>query len=483
MIFLQNGKIRKIENKKLIGNSMSLQFYKSIKNEIDTQKYLNLSSSYSSNTSLTQVQYLNTGFDLYVIMPENSKLAQQVEYNPEVQVIFDTVPSGKSKGIIYKGVIEKITDKEENYEYAKKFARKFRRFKGFFFSRNTFLFKIKPIEIKQIQFDQIKEENVLTFKENTKSVLEKLNFKIKTVIKTWIEATRLPFVTASFGSVFLGTTVAWAVDGVFNLNLFLLTLLGALFVHLGANMLNDFYDHITGNDAGNLFYNELTGGSRVIQKGIFSPEKVILSSIVLLLAGSGIGLYLNAILPGNILLVIGLVGIFFTVGYSTPVLKFSYRGIGEIVVGLAFGMVTTVGSYFVQTGSLNSTVFIASVPLSIFVFLILFINEFQDYRADKASGKKTLVVRIGDKWKAMKVYSIIIFLPYIWVIPFVIFGFLPLWSLIIFITLPMAIIAVKNGSTKYRRIYELLIVNKLTIILHLLISILLSLAFVLDKIL
>lgn len=460
---------------------MSLSFYKNIKNEIDSKNYLFLSTGYSSNISSTQLQYLNNGFEIFVVLPENSKIAQQVDYNPEVQLVFDSASNGKSKGIIYRGIVEKITEKNENFEFAKKFSRKFRRFKSYFFSRKTFVYKIKPIEIKRIQFDQQNDDNVLTFKENEKSSLEKLAFKLKTVVRTWVEATRLPFISASVGSVLLGTAMAWRIGGTFNMTYFLLTLLGAIVVHLGANMLNDYYDHITGNDAANTFHNELTGGSRVIQKGVFSPEKVILSSILFLLSGAGIGLYLNAILPGNMLLFIGIAGIFLCVGYSTPVLKFSYRGFGEFAVGIAFGLLITLGSYFVQSGTISWLPVIASTPLSILVFQILFINEFQDYRADKNSSKKTLVVRIGDKFKAMKVYSAILFLPYIWVIPFAVLGLMPYWSLLIFLTLPLAIIAVKNGSVKYRKIFELLIVNKLTIGIHLLISILLSVGYILDK--
>ncbi len=460
---------------------MSLQLYKNIKKDIDTQKYLYLSSAYSSNIASSQLQYLNRGFDLYVILQDNSKLAQQVEYSPEVQVVFDSASSAKSKGIKYRGVIEKITDKDENYRYAKKFTRRFRRFKKFFFNRKTTLYRIKPIEIRRIQFGNRFNDNVLEFKENDKNAIQKLLFKGKKIIKSWVKATRISFVLTSLVSVLLGAAVAYSETGNFNQYYFWLTLLGTMLIHLGANMLNDFYDHQTGNDQMNFFHNELTGGSRVIQKGVFSKEKVLITSILLLLSGIGIGLFLNYLVGGFGILIIGFVGLFLAIGYSVPGLKFAYRGMGEIAIGLSFGLVITVGSYFVQAANLSFVPFIAAVPAAIFVFLIIYINEFQDYRADKNSGKKTLVVRISSKYKAMRYYSLLIFLPYVWILPFVVFRLLPIWSLLMMLTLPLSIIAIKKGSVKYRKIYELLIVNKLTITIHFLSTLLLAVGFYLKS--
>ncbi len=462
---------------------MSLQLYKNIRKDIDTQKYLFLSTGYASNVSSSQLQYLNNGFDIYVVLHENSQMAQQVEFNPEVKLVFDSASSAKSKGIEYRGVMEKVTDKKTNFEYAKKFTRRFRRFKSYFFSRKTTVYRIKPVEIRRIQFDNRTDESILEFKENDRGYFSKMLFKFGKICKSWKEATRVHLITTSLGSVLLGNAMAWSIRGMFDWTLFGLTVLGTILIHLGANMMNDFHDHLTGNDTFNLFHNEITGGSRIIQKGVFSPEKVLLSSIILLLSGVGLGLYINYLVPGNGLLIFGLIGLVLTIGYSIPGLKLIYRGLGEITLSLAFGMVITVGSYFVQTGgTLEAAPFIAAVPLTFFVLLTLFINEFQDYRADKNADKKTLVVRIGDKWKAMRLFSFLIFLPYVWIVPFVIVGLMPWWSLLMLLTLPLAIIAIRKGSIKYRKIYELLIVNKLTITIHFLTAVLLSLAYILDKI-
>ena len=70
---------------------------------------------------------------------------------------------------------------------------------------------------------------------------------------------------------------------------------------------------------------------------------------------------------------------------------------GELLVGLNFGILITLGSFYVQTKSFSLDVLIASIPLGILVSAILWINEFPDYNADKKVGKKTLVVRFRQK--------------------------------------------------------------------------------------
>jgi len=248
---------------------MSLQLYKNLKRDIDTQKYLFISASYGSNNTSTQLHYVNSGFEVYVVLHQNSQLAQLVEYNPEVKVVIDSASTAKTKGIEYKGIIEKIDDKDQNYDYAKKFTRRFNRFKSYFFSRKTFVYRIKPIQIKRIEFEQQFDDNVLEFKENDRSVWQKMAFKGKTLVRAWKEATRLQYLSTPLASVLLGTIMAWTINDSFNLGKLLLTLLGITLIYLGSNLLNEFFDHIAGKDKTSLFLNSFTGGNKVIQKGVF----------------------------------------------------------------------------------------------------------------------------------------------------------------------------------------------------------------------
>ncbi len=460
---------------------MSFQFYKDIRNEIESHKYIFLSTAVGNNSSSVQVQYFNDGFELYCVIPEKSKMSQQLEFSNNVEAIIDTASKGKSKGILFIGRAEKVSDKDKNIKYTKKLIEKFSRFKNYFIDKNTILIKILPIEIKRINYNTEVEQNVLTFKENKLSNGKAIKQFIISTVRSWVMATRLPFITASLGSVFVGASVAWYQNGRFDLSLFLLTVLGTIFAHLGANMINDYFDHLSGNDVINKCHNQFTGGSRVIQDGIFSPQKVYITSILFFIITTIIGIYLNFVLPGNTLLIIGAIGLFLAGSYSAKPLQLAYRGLGEITVGLAFGITIAIGTYFVQTGEISYLPVLASIPLSILVFLILFINEFQDYSADKQAGKKTLVVRINNKLNAIRVYQVMLFLPFIYIIPFVIMKIFPIWILLTLLPIPIAIKAVQISSVKFRQIKALLPVNQMTIGLHFITAILLTIGFVLGK--
>jgi len=92
---------------------------------------------------------------------------------------------------------------------------------------------------------------------------------------------RAPFLTASITPVVLGTCIAWASTGVFIPEVFILTLLAGIFIHIGSNVANDYYDHKSGTDDINVdFVRPFTGGSRMIQKGWMSPREVFVEAIV-----------------------------------------------------------------------------------------------------------------------------------------------------------------------------------------------------------
>jgi len=298
----------------------------------------------------------------------------------------------------------------------------------------------------------------------------------------WFRATRAPFFTASIASVLLGTGVAWYQTGIFHVKIFGLAMIGAIIAHAGTNMLNDYFDHLSGNDEVNKYYNQFSGGSRIIQNGIFSPKKVLVSSFIAFLIVIVIGLYLNSIIKGNTLLWIGLIGVILGITYSTIPFGLSYSGFGEIAVPLGFGVTVTLGSFFVQTQQLSWLPVISSVPTAILVGLILIINEFQDSEADGLAGKKTVVVRIKNKRKAILIYQILLVFAFVWIIVFVIIRLFPIWTLLTILLIPWLIWIIKNSSNNYDKIQELLPVNASTIGIHFIGTLLLTVGFLLGRI-
>lgn len=299
--------------------------------------------------------------------------------------------------------------------------------------------------------------------------------------RIWIKAFRVPFLTATILPVLLGSVIAWHRMGSFNWLYFLLTLIGASLLHSATNLTNDYFDHKTGNDEANVHPTPFSGGSRVIQDRLLEPRKILYAALISFLIGSVIGLYLNWKLSSNIILILGIIGVFCGFFYTAAPLRIGYRGIGELIVGLCFGPLLVLGSFYVQTEAFSLTALAASIPLGILMALVLYINEFPDYEADKSVNKRTLVVILG-KERAIKIYHFLLCLVYIFTLSAIILGTLPIYTLIIFISLPLAFKIYAVSKKNFDRIDELLPANAMTIGLHSFIGLLLTTAFILDRI-
>lgn len=272
-------------------------------------------------------------------------------------------------------------------------------------SGNVGLLRFIAVKPHTIKYRNVKEilqgqaPKVIEFASNAPAETDWIRFKRK--VSAWIAESRYPFLSASLLPVLIGTAVAWRTDATFNPTFFLLCLIGIACLHIGTNIINDYFDHVTGNDEANHeFVRPFSGGSRMIQLGILTPLEVLMGALVLILAGSGIGLYL-ALNVGLTVVWLGLVGILSGVLYAAPKLSLVSRGIGELLVGLNFGVLVVNGSFFVQTGRFSWEPFWVSLPLGLLVCAILWINEFPDYKADKSTNKKTLVVRMGPRRSAI----------------------------------------------------------------------------------
>lgn len=302
-----------------------------------------------------------------------------------------------------------------------------------------------------------------------------MNFKI------WLRALRAPFFTATVIPVTLGSIVAWYDMNHFMWGRFFLTMLGAVLIHAGTNLANDYFDHLSGCDEANPTPTQFSGGSRVIQEGLIAPRQILHASLASFILGSGIGLYLNYLCGGNVILILGLIGVFLGFFYTARPLQIGYGGFGELAVGVGFGPLMVMGSYYVQAQTLTFKLFLISIPIGILIALVLFINEFPDYFGDKSADKRTLVV-ILSKEKAVVLYHILLAVVYLSIISLVIFKFLPLICLIVFLSLPLALKAFIVSKNNFAKVNELLPANAATIGLHSLIGLLLSAGFVLDKI-
>lgn len=299
---------------------------------------------------------------------------------------------------------------------------------------------------------------------------------MKKELANWIAELRAPFLVGTLVSIFLGTSIAWVRNGSFNLQYFLLVLVGGIFLHLGANIANDYFDYKSGNDEINKeFVRPFSGGSRVIQLGLLSPRNVITSALVFFSAAFLIGLYLTWA-TGLAVLVLSLIGLVSGIFYTGTPFNWASRGIGEALVGVNFGALMTLGAYYVQTKVLSVEPLIVSLPISLLIAAVLYINEFPDYTADKAVRKNTLVVRLGRNTAAVG-YMLIVASSYGIIFLNVLFGIAPAYTLFALIPLPLALTAIKVASKFHSQPLKLAPANGLTIVFHFLTSLLLSIGY------
>lgn len=299
--------------------------------------------------------------------------------------------------------------------------------------------------------------------------------------KIWIRALRAPFLTVTIVPIALGAVIAWNEPGSFNRLNALLTLLGGICIHLGLNLSNDYFDHLSGNDEANTSPTPFSGGSRVIQDKLIPPYKILLASLVFFTLGGTLGLYLNRAVHGYFILGIGVTGVLIAVFYCAPPLSLGYRGFGEFLVCLGFGPLMVLGSYYVQKQNLSACALWASIPLGIFTALVLYVNEFPDYAADRAVNKKTAVVLLGRR-KASALFPFILAGGYVLALSGIMTGFMPVYSLSILLTLPLAFSTAGTLKKNFDKIYELLPANAGMIKLHMSFGLLLIVGFILDKI-
>ena len=258
-------------------------------------------------------------------------------------------------------------------------------------------------------------------------------------------ATRPAFLSVTFVGCLLGLASAAHAGVKLDPSLATLTMLFALIAHAGANVINDYYDAMSGCDAANttrVF--PFTGGSRFIQNGVLSAAATGRFGYGLLAAVIPAGLYLTAVSDRG-LIAIGLTGLLVGWAYSAPPLRLQSRGIGEFGITAAW-LLVVVGTDFVQRHGFATEPAIAGFGFALLVANVLYINQFPDLTADAHAGKRTMVVYLGAS-KARWGYVFIAGLCYAWVLAMIVTGHLPLLALI---SLPPAVASVAAARTLWR---------------------------------
>jgi 1,4-dihydroxy-2-naphthoate polyprenyltransferase len=303
--------------------------------------------------------------------------------------------------------------------------------------------------------------------------------KLKTVVRLWriFRASRPKFLIASAAPVFVGSAMGYAASNTFHPLLFILGLFSIMALHSGANLANDYFDHISGNDWANKNPTPFSGGSRFIQEGILSPKAILLTALAALAAGSVVGVVILLLTKSLFILILGIMGVLGGFFYTAPPLKLGYHCVGEFVIALLFGLLPVYGSYYLQTGTIDTTPILPACIVSILIFLVIFVNEFPDAAADAVVNKRTLVVRVGVP-VSIWIYRIALVISFIIAIALLTYRLMFFAGLFYLLTLPIAIVAIKAANKEdllkpgqYRA-------SQLTVLLHSLGSLALATGFV-----
>ncbi|MBI3247958.1 MAG: 1,4-dihydroxy-2-naphthoate octaprenyltransferase [Deltaproteobacteria bacterium] len=259
-------------------------------------------------------------------------------------------------------------------------------------------------------------------------------------LSIWIEATRPYSFTASATPVLIGSVLAGA-DGPFSIGRFLLALIGSLFLQIGTNMINDYYDHLSGVDT-----LESKSGSQVIQRGLLSPGEMYWGGIATFGIGSVCGLLLVAIC-GWPILVLGIASVLAGYFYTANPLPLAYKALGEATVFVFMGPVIVVGAYYVQREGFALTPFLISLPVGCLVASILHANNIRDLNFDAEHGKQTLATMIGRQAANWELAGLV-YGAYVITAVLILLGYAPWTVALTFLTLRHGIPAVRIAFEK-----------------------------------
>jgi 1,4-dihydroxy-2-naphthoate octaprenyltransferase len=245
-------------------------------------------------------------------------------------------------------------------------------------------------------------------------------------LRLYFLETRPQFLLLSVVLVLHGSALAaWRTPGSFDLRLTLLAMLALALMHGSVDALNDWHDYSKSGIDRATRQTPFSGGSGLVPSGKLSPRDALMVGVVTLAAGCAIGLYL-AWVAGWTLLVIGAVGALSVVLY-TPLL--TRLGLGELLAGFALGTLPVVGTYFLLTGTIDAAAWISSIPAGLLTYNLLLLNEFPDTEADRAGGRRHMVVLLG-KSRARWLYAAVEAGAYVVVVVGVVLGMLTPWALL-----------------------------------------------------
>lgn len=267
-------------------------------------------------------------------------------------------------------------------------------------------------------------------------------------LKVWMRNARMVSLAQSLLPAVLAVVMAINEQD-FNIFLAVLAVLGVISAHLGMNLADDFFDYKVNTAESRKELNRQGFRARIVKYPYLTSNE---SSLKDLKRAITLFLLFAAVMGGIILftrfnwsiVIIAFLTLFLGVSYSGFPFKFSYIGLGELVIGIIFGPLLMMGVYLASANRLDISVVLASIPVGLLVVNILFTHSFIDQKADESANKMTFARLLKSNKANLAASMVFNFVPYLIIVAGIIFWDLSLLYLLIFLVLPRSIWLIRS---------------------------------------
>jgi 1,4-dihydroxy-2-naphthoate octaprenyltransferase len=228
----------------------------------------------------------------------------------------------------------------------------------------------------------------------------------------------------------------------FSVGLGILAVLGVIAGHLGINLFDDYFDYKVKATQFRDVMAQRGFRSRIAKCHYITSGATDLKHLLAAAcAFSFISLSIGGVIfffRGYFIAVLALITAIIGITYSGPPLRLSYRGLGEVVIGIVFGPLLMTGVYYSACGRFDSSVLFVSVSVGLLVANIVYTHAIMDYEPDKEVGKMTFAVLLKTKKNMLFCLASILFIAFASIIGGVISDYLSIYYLFTLLALPMA---------------------------------------------
>lgn len=225
------------------------------------------------------------------------------------------------------------------------------------------------------------------------------------MIRAWIMAARPKTLTAAVVPILAATALAASLFQKWSASMLTCSMLSAVFIQIGTNLVNDAVDFKKGADT-----EKRIGPRRVTQSGLFTSRQVMGAAAFMFLLAILFGIPL-VIQGGWPMIVVGLVSVMMGYGYTSGPFPLAYLGLGDLFVILFFGLIAVGGVFYLHTGILNGEAVVLGLQVGFLSTVLIAINNLRDVDGDQKVGKRTLAVRFGRKFVRREI-ALLLTLPF-----------------------------------------------------------------------